>query len=66
MTLRPAWACLVLGFLAAWPLATWAQSPIRIGNLDNRIAVQAGDSAPELLQLARPGGVAWQGAAAAA
>ncbi|MGN2254924.1 alpha-galactosidase [Frateuria sp. GZRe12] len=67
MTLRPAWACLLLGLLAAWPPATWAQSsPIRIGNLDNRIAVRDGESAPELLELARPGGVAWQGAAAAA
>ncbi|HET6804977.1 MAG TPA: alpha-galactosidase [Frateuria sp.] len=66
MTSRPAWTCLVLGLWAVWPLAAPARvARILVGNRDNRIVLQAGASAPGLLQLARQGGAAWEGDAAA-
>jgi hypothetical protein len=67
MTIRPVWICLVLALLAAWPRAAPALSaPIAIGNADNRVVVQAGAASPQLLQLTRPGGAAWQGKTAIA
>jgi hypothetical protein len=67
MSTPPAWTCFVLGLLAAWPPAATARSaPVHLGNADNRITVQAGPSAPKLLQLTRTGGAAWQGGAAVA
>lgn len=66
MMTRSARTCLVLGLLAVWPLAARTRSaPIRVGNADNVVVVRAGATAPELLQLGRTAGVAWQGAAVA-
>lgn len=63
---RPAWIFLLLGLFPLPSMAVTAgAAPIRIGNADNRLVLQAGASAPELLQLARPGGAAWQGSVAA-
>ena len=65
MMKRLAWICLLLGLFSSQPMAAPAPpAPIRVGNADNRITLQSGAAAPELLQLVRTGGTAWQGMAA--
>jgi hypothetical protein len=67
MTNPLAWTCLLLGLFSSPLMAMPARpAPILLGNADSRVTLQSGASAPELLQLARPGGAAWQGMAAAA
>lgn len=62
---RPAWIFLSLGLLSpASTAATASTASIVIGNADNRLVLQPGAAAPELLALERPGGAVWQGAVA--